>query len=347
MPNTMPNRESRLKIKLIASDIDGTLLDSDHKLPLLTQEGLLKISLVRTDITFMLATGKTLFASRDLMDKLHFLNNAFGVFLNGAIVVKRIIEGQVDNGSSTATTSATTTITTTPQPNTTITTTATTTTTTTTTGSDAPYCNTTSIPGYIVHQEQRISPLTASWFLEKCIKDDITIALYSYDSIFTPFDYTPKHGPFFEYVHSFHEPTIQTTTHLVRDVKDGSLVIHKLMLLVEPFKRDALMDELIESVGFPKDVSLLPTMPEMLEVMLKGVSKACAIKFVCESMGVGMGNVMSFGDGSNDYEMIQETGWGVAMKNGIESLKDIANDVCGSNDASGVPEYVMKYLEIE
>ena len=53
---------------------------------------------------------------------------------------------------------------------------------------------------------------------------------------------------------------------------------------------------------------------------------------------------MAFGDGDNDLKMIMEVGTGVAMENGIASVKAAADYVTLSNDEEGVAKFIEKYV---
>ncbi|KAF5297145.1 hypothetical protein FQR65_LT19748 [Abscondita terminalis] len=56
-------------------------------------------------------------------------------------------------------------------------------------------------------------------------------------------------------------------------------------------------------------------------------------------------DVIAFGDQMNDYEMLQNVGYGVAMKNGHDELKNIANGITTlTNDEGGVGEYLERLL---
>jgi hypothetical protein len=45
--------------------------------------------------------------------------------------------------------------------------------------------------------------------------------------------------------------------------------------------------------------------------------------------------VIAFGDGENDIQMIQRAGMGIAMANGIDQLKNIANDIAKDVEENG------------
>ncbi len=48
---------------------------------------------------------------------------------------------------------------------------------------------------------------------------------------------------------------------------------------------------------------------------------------------------MAFGDGTNDIEMLQAVGLGVAMGNASAELKEIADDICGHVAEDGIYDY--------
>lgn len=52
---------------------------------------------------------------------------------------------------------------------------------------------------------------------------------------------------------------------------------------------------------------------------------------------------IAFGDGNNDIEMLQSVGTGVAMANGSERLKAVADDVCGHVAEDGIYYYCLEH----
>ena len=63
-----------------------------------------------------------------------------------------------------------------------------------------------------------------------------------------------------------------------------------------------------------------------------------------EIEGIKKENVVAFGDGWNDLEMLQIVGEGVAMGNADEELKKIVGRTCDTNDNDGIAKYLEKYL---
>jgi HAD-superfamily hydrolase, subfamily IIB len=93
---------------------------------------------------------------------------------------------------------------------------------------------------------------------------------------------------------------------------------------------------------FGKDLSFIPnsvTQSASLddgEIMKMGISKAVGIQRVIEQAGYEQKDVIAFGDGYNDLEMIEFAGIGVAMGNAVEPLKEKADLITASIHKEGI-----------
>lgn len=76
------------------------------------------------------------------------------------------------------------------------------------------------------------------------------------------------------------------------------------------------------------------------ETVVKGYSKASAMKDVLKEIGFPSKLSVAIGDSENDMEMICEAGIGIAMGNAVESLKKAADYIVASNENDGVAEAV-------
>lgn len=65
-------------------------------------------------------------------------------------------------------------------------------------------------------------------------------------------------------------------------------------------------------------------------------SKAEGIKELSEKLGFSLSEVIAFGDGPNDIEMISEVGCGVAMGNAVDALKTVCDYETTSVDEDGI-----------
>ena len=81
-----------------------------------------------------------------------------------------------------------------------------------------------------------------------------------------------------------------------------------------------------------------------LEVTRHDVSKADALRFLCEHLKIDISDSMAIGDTENDLDILIASGTGVAMGNSPEEIKTAADLVTLSNDENGVAAVINKFL---
>lgn len=86
------------------------------------------------------------------------------------------------------------------------------------------------------------------------------------------------------------------------------------------------------------------TTPKWLELMPLGITKGSGLQALTELLHIPMANVMAFGDGENDIEMLQAAGIGIAMENAMEEVKAAADDITADNNNDGITAALRKYL---
>lgn len=70
---------------------------------------------------------------------------------------------------------------------------------------------------------------------------------------------------------------------------------------------------------------------------------AIFVKVLHSSVFLGEYQVMAIGDGENDVEMLQLASLGVALSNGNEKAKAVANVIGISNDEDGAADAIYRY----
>jgi Cof subfamily protein (haloacid dehalogenase superfamily) len=95
-----------------------------------------------------------------------------------------------------------------------------------------------------------------------------------------------------------------------------------------------------------KTVETTSSMHNFLEVLSHGVNKGEAIKKVCQKLEIPIDQVMAFGDGLNDKEMISTAGHGVAMINGRDQVKANADAIAPHHAEHGVAQYLDQYFNL-
>jgi len=75
-----------------------------------------------------------------------------------------------------------------------------------------------------------------------------------------------------------------------------------------------------------------------------GIDKAQGLHEMAEYMGLKTEEIMAFGDGGNDVEMLKRAGTGIAMDNAPEAVKEISDGTTGSNNSQGVLAWLEDHL---
>jgi Cof subfamily protein (haloacid dehalogenase superfamily) len=73
------------------------------------------------------------------------------------------------------------------------------------------------------------------------------------------------------------------------------------------------------SARYGEKVDILSTERENVEFMPRGINKATALAKVAAEFGISAGQVLAFGDGENDVQMLAWAGVGVAMNHGSQT----------------------------
>lgn len=79
-----------------------------------------------------------------------------------------------------------------------------------------------------------------------------------------------------------------------------------------------------------------------VDLLKKEHSKALGIQDVLQHFNIPMESAMAFGDGLNDLEMLSTVGYGVAMGNGEEELKALADYVTLPIEQDGILDALKK-----
>jgi Cof subfamily protein (haloacid dehalogenase superfamily) len=86
------------------------------------------------------------------------------------------------------------------------------------------------------------------------------------------------------------------------------------------------------------------TQAEFTNILAKGVNKGEALARLAEHAAIPTAQVMAVGDGMNDEPMVRFAGVGVAMGDGPEDLKRIANWVTATVEQDGLALAIERYI---
>ena len=94
----------------------------------------------------------------------------------------------------------------------------------------------------------------------------------------------------------------------------------------------------------PEGTEVRPSGLGTPEIVLTGVSKASGLTLISNAHSIASSEVMAFGDGLNDLEMLKWAGRSIAMANGHQQALESAAEIAPANDADGVAEILERLL---
>jgi len=112
--------------------------------------------------------------------------------------------------------------------------------------------------------------------------------------------------------------------------------IYQCIAFVQDRERKVL-DEILD------ECSITSWNPTGIDIVARGSGKAAGIAQFIEEQGLDRSEIMAFGDGENDIEMLKFAGVGVAMGNASDEVKAAADYVTESVDDNGI-ENALKHL---
>lgn len=88
-------------------------------------------------------------------------------------------------------------------------------------------------------------------------------------------------------------------------------------------------------------------LPDMYDVNDHVINKANAVKHIAQDLGIELSEVIAFGDGLNDLEMLSEVKIAIAMGNAEPELKKVADYVTANSEEGGIKQGLIHYGIIE
>lgn len=99
------------------------------------------------------------------------------------------------------------------------------------------------------------------------------------------------------------------------------------------------------NTGFTEQIHATDSGFKFMDIVPKGVNKAAGLKYFLRYFKIKPEEVIAFGDGMNDYEMLELAGLSYAMENGAPELKKIAKHIAPKNTDEGVFKVLDSYLQ--
>ena len=123
-------------------------------------------------------------------------------------------------------------------------------------------------------------------------------------------------------------------------IRKQGQTIEKITVLFKTMEEWQRTWNALEKIG---DIQFASSLPKNIEISKKGCNKGDGLSHLAQILKVEKQEIMSCGDADNDREMLENSGLAVAMENGLDSMKAIADYITVSNDEDGVAKAMEKF----
>ena len=194
-----------------------------------------------------------------------------------------------------------------------------------------------------VIEEHLLSPLLAQKVLEICGKYDTLQEIYFDGQGYAPADKMAKvecyhkNPNMWDYMRKTRIPVDDIFELLERENRGLDKV---QALFADMEERRAAWKELEAE----PDLELVGSLKYNIEINAAGVNKGTGLVNLGRLLGIRREEIMACGDGDNDTVMLREAGFGVAMGNAEEQVKEAADYITLTNEEEGVARTVERWL---
>jgi len=120
--------------------------------------------------------------------------------------------------------------------------------------------------------------------------------------------------------------------------------VTRLNLIAQPERLARVIAVLQRDFWTQRRIAMFNTHPCMIQVTAPLVDKGIALQRVARRVKASREEVMAIGDAVNDLGMLEWAGFAVAMGNGSNQVKSLANAVAPSNDENGVAWAIERWV---
>lgn len=142
---------------------------------------------------------------------------------------------------------------------------------------------------------------------------------------------------------------IHNSRKLINDLEDflkehdKTETVEKITLLFRTKEERAKVWKALERFD---DIQYSSSLPKNIEISKKGCNKGDGLLHLAKGLGIKREEVMGCGDADNDRELLECSGFSVAMENGIDEIKKIADYITVTNEENGVAKAMEKFVLI-
>ena len=116
----------------------------------------------------------------------------------------------------------------------------------------------------------------------------------------------------------------------------------KVLFIAEPSRIPAMARKL--EAHFEGKAEVVQSHAQFVEVVPPDVTKGRALAWLADYLHAAQSEVLAVGDQQNDLSMLQWAGFGVAMANAVDAVKQAADWIAPSADEDGVAVALERWV---
>ncbi|HHY76127.1 MAG TPA: HAD family hydrolase [Firmicutes bacterium] len=129
---------------------------------------------------------------------------------------------------------------------------------------------------------------------------------------------------------------------LVPSLEEMEIAPTQIVVRTDADKAAALLEDF--RVRWSLDLTVIRSLPHLIEFQAKGVSKAKALEFLAQYYGLDAERVLAVGDGLNDVDMLEWAGVSACVGNACDEVREVAGYISKAPYAKGVLEAIKNSL---
>lgn len=134
---------------------------------------------------------------------------------------------------------------------------------------------------------------------------------------------------------------IQIHPNLLEIIENSNKNMYKMVVIDDDIEK---LNKFREKISLNKNIEIVSSWSNNIEIMNKGISKGSGLNHLCQIMNIKKEQVIAIGDNYNDASMFEFAGLSIAMENGEEEVKRMADIITDTNDNDGVAKIIEEVI---
>ena len=131
---------------------------------------------------------------------------------------------------------------------------------------------------------------------------------------------------------------------LKENIREVEVPLEKLQMYFRPEQMAERERQLLELPRLFPEIAATSSLKNNIEINSIKAGKGRALLELCAQLGIAPEDTVAFGDGLNDADMLEAAGYGAAMENAVDAVKQKADAVIENNNDAGVGKEIFRLL---